>query len=117
MGPKEHQPPPPNFVFNNLPADHVIAFRVPIYCNYLQSMEGNIDSTHLGTLHVYHQDKVPADLETDKPGYPSAKFSLYTRAKYRYARVDVQATSTFASTAFRFRIHPSSPPQGWAVAS
>jgi phthalate 4,5-dioxygenase oxygenase subunit len=92
MGPKEHQPAPPNFVFNNLPADHVVAFRVPIYCNYLQSMEGNIDSTHLGTLHVYHQDKVPVDLETDKPGYPSGKFSLYTRAKYRYARVDVQDT-------------------------
>ena len=92
MGPKEKQPAPPNYIFNNLPPDHVIAFRVPIYCNYLQSMEGNIDSTHLGTLHVYHQDKVPVDLDTDKPGYPSGKFSLYTRAKYRFARVDVQDT-------------------------
>ncbi len=93
IGPSEKQPPPPNFIFNTLPPEQVVAFRVPIYCNYLQSMEGNIDSTHLGTLHVMHQDKIPVDLETDKPGYPSPKFSLYTRAKYRYARVDVQDTT------------------------
>ena len=93
IGPSEKQPLPPNFIFNTLPPEQVVAFGVPIYCNYLQSMEGNIDSTHLGTLHVMHQDKIPVDLETDKPGYPSPKFSLYTRAKYRYARVDVQDTT------------------------
>ncbi len=94
MGPKEKEPPHPNFIFNNLPQENVHAFRVPIYCNWLQSMEGNIDSTHLGTLHVDYQDMHPVDLEYDKPDtYPSGAFVRYNLAKYRYARIDVQDTS------------------------
>ncbi|MQG76364.1 MAG: Rieske 2Fe-2S domain-containing protein [SAR202 cluster bacterium] len=92
MGPSEKRPPAPNFIFNNLPEENVLARRVPIYCNYLQSLEGNIDSTHLGTLHVNYADKVPADLDTDLPGYCSQRFSRYTLAKYRYAKVDIQDT-------------------------
>ena len=92
MGPPDRKPPEPNFIFNNLPPENVIANRTPIYCNYLQSLEGNIDSTHLGTLHVNYADKEPRDLETDKPGYCSPAFSRYTLAKYRYARIDVQDT-------------------------
>ncbi len=80
MGPREKQPPAPNFIFNRLPPDQVVASRVPIYCNWLQSVEGNIDSTHLGTLHTYYQDRTPVDVETDKPGYPSPRYSLYIRA-------------------------------------
>lgn len=93
MGPREKQPPAPSFIFNELPPEHVVASRVPIYCNWLQSVEGNIDSTHLGTLHTYYQDRTPVDVETDKPGYPSPRYSLYIRAKYRYARIDVQDTT------------------------
>ena len=92
MGPADKKPPEPNFIFNNLPEENVLASRVPIYCNYLQSLEGNIDSTHLGTLHVNHADKVPVDLDTDRPGYCSPAFSRYTLATYRYARIDIQDT-------------------------
>lgn len=92
MGPPEKQPPAPSFIFNKLPPENVVVSRVPVYCNWLQSVEGNIDSTHLGTLHTYYQDLQPVGIETDKPGYPSPQYSLYIRAKYRYARIDVQDT-------------------------
>ncbi|MFN0072799.1 MAG: Rieske 2Fe-2S domain-containing protein [Chloroflexota bacterium] len=92
MGPPEKRPAPPGFIFNHLPPEHVVAARVPIYCNWLQSVEGNIDSTHLGTLHTYYQDLNPIGIETDKPGYCSPQYSLYIRAKYRYAQIDVQDT-------------------------
>src|SRR3989441_744948 len=98
MGPPEKQPPLPDFSFHKLPPDHVMATRVPVYCNWLQSVEGNIDSTHLGTLHVYYKDLDPVDDGTDRPGYPSPRYSLYIRAKYRHACIDVQ------DTAYGFRL-------------
>src|SRR5215212_7359509 len=98
MGPRDKQPPAPSFVFNTLPPEHVMVARVPIYCNWLQSVEGNIDSTHLGTLHTYYQDLQPVGIESDQPGYPNPMYSLYIRAKSRYARIDVQ------DTAYGFRL-------------
>ena len=93
MGPAEKQPAYPDFIFNRLPPEHVSATRVPIHCNYLQSIEGNIDSTHIGTLHVNYQDRIPVDTDLDEPGTstPSA-LMRYIVAKYRYAQVDVQDT-------------------------
>lgn len=92
MGPADKQPPPPNFMFNNVPPENVMAIRVPIYCNYLQGLEGNIDSTHLGTLHARYEHAIPVDTDTDRPGYCSPNFTLYIQAKYRYAKIDVQDT-------------------------
>ena len=93
MGPADNQPPPPDFLANRLPPEHVSATRVPIHCNYLQSIEGNVDSTHLGTLHVAYQSRIPADLDREQPGKrPTAALSRYLVAKYRYAKVEVQDT-------------------------
>lgn len=92
MGPPEKQPGFPPFMYNLLPPEHTAVAKVPIYCNWLQSAEGNIDSTHLGTLHATYADRIPMDVETDQPGYPSPRFSLYVRASYRYAQVNVQDT-------------------------
>jgi phthalate 4,5-dioxygenase oxygenase subunit len=93
LGPAEKEPSHPNYVINNLPEANVNATRTPIYCNYLQSLEGNIDSTHLGTLHRSWDDFNPVDDGTDRPGYPSMGFSVYLRAFARYAMVDVQDTN------------------------
>ena len=92
MGPPEKKPPPPSYIMNTLPDEQVMAMRTPIYCNYLQSIEGNLDSTHIGTLHMSYADETPVDDGTDRPGYPSPRMSTYIRAKYKYARVDVQDT-------------------------
>ena len=92
MGPTEKQPAYPDFIFNRLPPEHVSATCVPIYCNYLQSIEGNIDSTHTGTLHRAWADFEPVDDGTDKPGYPSGPMQTYIQARSRYAKVEVQDT-------------------------
>ena len=92
MGPPDKQPPPPNYIMNTLPDENVMAMRTPIYCNYLQSIEGNLDSTHIGTLHMSYADETPVDDGSDKPGYPSLPFAIFLRAYYKYARVDVQDT-------------------------
>jgi phenylpropionate dioxygenase-like ring-hydroxylating dioxygenase large terminal subunit len=92
MGPVDKQPPPPKYLMNVLPEEEVMASRTPIYCNYLQSIEGNLDSTHLGTLHLYYDNMIPADLEYDKPGHPSRRFSNYITGIEKYARIDVQDT-------------------------
>lgn len=44
-------------------------------CNWVQAMEGNIDSAHVSYLHRYFSiDDVPDD-GTDRPGYPSEAMS------------------------------------------
>ena len=92
MGPADKQPAPPTYYMNMLPEENVVAMRTPIYCNYLQSIEGNLDSTHLGTLHMYYENLIPADQEFDKPGHPSPRFSQFITGTEKYARIDVQDT-------------------------
>ena len=93
MGPAEKQPAYPDFIFNRMPPDYIHAIHVPIYCNYLQSMEGNFDTTHQGTLHVSYENRIPADLDGDQPGtHPTSGFSKYLLANYRYAKFEVQDT-------------------------
>ena len=51
LGPKEHQPPPPNFEFTQVPETHRRATKVIEECNWLQGLEGGIDSIHSSFLH------------------------------------------------------------------
>lgn len=51
MGPPEHRPPPPALEWTNLPADHLFITRRLQECNYLQVLEGGLDSSHLSWLH------------------------------------------------------------------
>jgi phthalate 4,5-dioxygenase len=92
MGPEERRPQEPDFVFSHLSDDHVVTFRFDTFCNYVQSMEGDIDTTHISTLHLNYKDEEPIDDGTDRPGYPSPAFGRYIRASRKYARVEVQDT-------------------------
>jgi phenylpropionate dioxygenase-like ring-hydroxylating dioxygenase large terminal subunit len=58
MGPAEQQPPAPEFEWMNLPASHCLLSKRWQECNYLQAMEGGIDSSHVSFLHS-------ADLHSD----------------------------------------------------
>jgi phenylpropionate dioxygenase-like ring-hydroxylating dioxygenase large terminal subunit len=51
MGPAEEQPPEPAFEWTALPADHCYVSKRVQECNYLQAMEGGIDSSHVSWLH------------------------------------------------------------------
>ena len=47
-----------------------------IYCNWVQSMDGDLDTAHISNLHQFDAiDDVPDD-GTDKPGYPSGYMSM-----------------------------------------
>jgi phthalate 4,5-dioxygenase oxygenase subunit len=51
MGPPEHQPPLPEFEFAMVPPSHSFTSKRLQYCNWLQAMEGGIDSSHVSWLH------------------------------------------------------------------
>jgi phthalate 4,5-dioxygenase len=51
MGPRETPPPLPSFEWNMLPANHSVVWRHLQVSNWMQGLEGNIDSSHLSFLH------------------------------------------------------------------
>jgi phenylpropionate dioxygenase-like ring-hydroxylating dioxygenase large terminal subunit len=71
MGAPEHRPPPPEFEWVTVPATHRFASRRHQECNYLQAMEGGIDSVHLSFLHR-------GDLRSD-PLHAGSKGAEYAR--------------------------------------
>jgi phenylpropionate dioxygenase-like ring-hydroxylating dioxygenase large terminal subunit len=52
MGPRTEPPPLPDLEFNMLPEDHVAIHKNLQDCNWMQGLEGNIDSSHLSFLHT-----------------------------------------------------------------
>ncbi len=58
MGPPEHRPPPPEWEFATVPTSHSFVSKRIQECNWLQAMEGGIDSSHVSFLHraALHND-------------------------------------------------------------
>lgn len=48
----------PEFEWLHLPADHVAVLKIPVDCNWLQGVEGLIDSAHVSHLHSSTLDTV-----------------------------------------------------------
>lgn len=71
MGPPEDKPPVPAFEWITVPADHSYISKRRQECNYLQAMEGGIDSSHVSFLHS-------GELHTD-PLHRSTKGANYQR--------------------------------------
>lgn len=51
MGPKEHKPELPQWEFARVPAEQTFTSKRFEECNWLQAMEGGIDSSHVSFLH------------------------------------------------------------------
>src|SRR5689334_9424969 len=51
MGPPEQQPPPPEYEFATVPTSQSYMSKRTQECNWLQAMEGGIDSSHVSFLH------------------------------------------------------------------
>ena len=51
MGAPEHQPAPPEWEFATVPAAHSFMSKRLQSCNWLQALEGGIDSSHVSFLH------------------------------------------------------------------
>jgi phenylpropionate dioxygenase-like ring-hydroxylating dioxygenase large terminal subunit len=65
MGPEAEKPPLPNFEWVHLPGSHVYISKRWQESNYLQAMEGGIDSSHVSFLHRYDLDRDPLHRNTD----------------------------------------------------
>jgi len=72
MGPPEHQPPLPEWEFAMVPAEQCFVSKRFQECNWLQAMEGGIDSSHVSFLHR-------GNLESD-PLFKGAKGNRYNLA-------------------------------------
>src|ERR1041384_1675933 len=65
MGARAEAPPLPAFEILDLPDDEVKVTFIQRDCNYLQALEGEIDTSHFGFLHAGHADV--DDLAEDNP--------------------------------------------------
>jgi phthalate 4,5-dioxygenase oxygenase subunit len=70
FGPQDAIPQFPDFAFLDAPASHRNIERVDINCNYLQLLEGGMDSSHVGILHS----------DQARPGWQSNSFTPNTDA-------------------------------------
>ena len=59
MGPPESQPPLPEYEFATVPREQTFISKRFQECNYLQAMEGGIDSSHVSFLHRGALNKDP----------------------------------------------------------
>jgi phthalate 4,5-dioxygenase len=59
MGPADKQPAPPELEWCLLPESHVFITKRIQECNYLQAMEGGIDTAHVSYVHRYEVDQDP----------------------------------------------------------
>jgi phenylpropionate dioxygenase-like ring-hydroxylating dioxygenase large terminal subunit len=64
MGPPVEEPLEPAFEWVDLPRAHVYVSKRWQECNYLQAMEGGIDSSHVSFLHRYDLDRDPLHRNT-----------------------------------------------------
>jgi phenylpropionate dioxygenase-like ring-hydroxylating dioxygenase large terminal subunit len=72
MGPSEAQPPLPEWEFATVPTAHSFMSKRTQECNWLQAMEGGIDSSHVSFLHR-------GDLSSD-PLFKGARGNQYNLA-------------------------------------
>jgi phthalate 4,5-dioxygenase len=75
MGPPTSQPPLPEYEFATVPASHSFVSKRLQECNWLQAMEGGIDSSHVSFLHR-------GDLKTD-PLFKGTRSNRYNLTDMR----------------------------------
>jgi phenylpropionate dioxygenase-like ring-hydroxylating dioxygenase large terminal subunit len=80
MGPPEAKPPLPEFEWMLVPQSHRFVSKRLQECNYLQAMEGGIDSSHISSLHS-------GEMETDAlhKGTKGARYQRDARPKFEVA--------------------------------
>jgi nitrite reductase/ring-hydroxylating ferredoxin subunit len=90
MGPRSEPPPLPDLEPNMLPGAELHAGAIQRACNWLQALEGDIDTSHLGFLHLGAVD--PEKLEPGTFGY----YTVKDRSP-RYAVVDTDAGAMYGA--------------------
>jgi phthalate 4,5-dioxygenase len=86
MGPAEKQPAPPQFEWTGTPPAHHAVSKVVEACNWLQALEGGIDTSHFTILHRALKKNaigIAPDYVGIKGGAPTLEVD-YTDYGYRY---------------------------------
>lgn len=92
MGPDEHRPPFRDFGTETLDRELVAATKLHTTCNWVQAMEGNLDTSHISWLHQWDGvDQIPDD-GSDKPGYPTNAMSWKFWRHDRAPRLEIEDT-------------------------
>jgi phthalate 4,5-dioxygenase len=76
LGPRASMTPFRDFGTESLPPSLMTANKEVIYCNWVQSMDGDLDTAHISNLHQFDAIGDIPDDGTDKPGYPSGYQSM-----------------------------------------
>src|SRR5690606_18560726 len=92
MGPPETMPPFRDLGTEVIPEGQARAAKQLTYCNWIQALEGNIDTSHISWLHQYDALMETPDDGTDVPGYPTQKKSWYLWSQDRAPRLEVEDT-------------------------
>ncbi|GAA3078415.1 Rieske 2Fe-2S domain-containing protein [Pseudonocardia yunnanensis] len=92
MGPADKMTPFRDFGTESLEPDQVAATKLNTPCNWVQAMEGNLDTSHISWLHQWNGvDDIPDD-GSDKPGYPSNAMSWKFWKHDRAPRLEIEDT-------------------------
>jgi len=78
LGPDEFRPPAPSYDWLNVPESHRFWTKREQESNWLQALEGAIDSSHVGVLHRFDLDRDRLHQDADGPKYIKAD----TRPKF-----------------------------------
>jgi phthalate 4,5-dioxygenase len=85
MGPTDKQPPPPDLEWMRAPAGHMWVSKTFQNCNYLQAMEGGLDTSHSSFL---HRDLTPDGLANPRARSTAPRLEvLNTDYGYMYASI------------------------------
>ena len=86
MGPKEKQPPAPSFEWTRQPETHLHVSKGLQECNWLQALEGGLDSVHTSFLHRKFEGSSRAGLGGMRAQATAAKLDVKTTSYgYTYA--------------------------------
>jgi len=86
MGPPALQPPPPNFAWTQVPETHSHVTKVIQECNWLQALEGGIDTSHAQILHRSFTATVGPTSRGPRGGAPTVEVDV-TSYGYCYAGI------------------------------
>jgi phthalate 4,5-dioxygenase oxygenase subunit len=71
MGPAESMPVFRDFGTETIPKEAITVSKEFLACNWVQALDGELDSAHISNLHSFNaMSEIPPD-GTDEPGYPS----------------------------------------------
>jgi phenylpropionate dioxygenase-like ring-hydroxylating dioxygenase large terminal subunit len=96
MGPREHQPPYPDYEFLRAPETHRYPSKTLEECNWLQALEGGVDSSHATMMHNMnigdlswlrdYEATVPR-LELERTDYGFSYSGVRTFADHQWVRI------------------------------